>query len=124
MVYCPAPPALTIRNSQPLSMPPTARIIKGITMAKAKKTASEDVKPPGKAAPSATSKPVIITNRPILKDPAIIDEEPVKEPLLSAPVLPIEAFDDKKPATEEPAAKEKPAKKSQPVAKPQNKPVE
>lgn len=33
-----------------------------------------DVAHPGKSAPSASSKPVIVTNRPILKDPMMLDE--------------------------------------------------
>jgi hypothetical protein len=58
------------------------------------------------------SESVIVNNRPILKDPAIAAEE-VKQPLLTAPVLPIETFDDKKPA---PAAP-KSAPKTKPPAK-------
>jgi hypothetical protein len=33
-----------------------------------------DVQEPGKAAPSATSKPVIVTNRPLLKDPMVVEQ--------------------------------------------------
>ena len=42
-----------------------------------KKTAKPiaDVSHPGKSAPSSTSKPVIVTNRPILKDPMMVDED-------------------------------------------------
>jgi hypothetical protein len=41
---------------------------------KPKKTAPKlfDVSRPGKSAPSSTSRPVIITNRPVLKDPMVI----------------------------------------------------
>lgn len=31
-----------------------------------------DVSRPGKAKPSATSKPIIITNRPLLQDPMVV----------------------------------------------------
>jgi len=34
-----------------------------------------DVSKPGKAKPSATSKPIIITNRPLLQDPMVVDDE-------------------------------------------------
>lgn len=40
----------------------------------AKKTAKPDIDKPGKSAPSATSKPVIVSNRPLLKDPMVVDE--------------------------------------------------
>jgi hypothetical protein len=42
--------------------------------AKAKKSAPKlfDIAKPGKSAPSSTSRPVIITNRPVLKDPMVI----------------------------------------------------
>ena len=33
-----------------------------------------DVAKPGKSAPTASSKPIIITNRPILKDPMVVDK--------------------------------------------------
>ncbi len=34
-----------------------------------------DVEEPGKSAASATSKPVLVTNRPIIKDPMVVDED-------------------------------------------------
>lgn len=64
---------------------PTAYKVKKKTMSqndkpKAKSTKRIiDVAHPGKTAPSATSRPVIVTNRPILKDPMMADntaEEP------------------------------------------------
>lgn len=33
-----------------------------------------DVAKPGKSAPSASAKPIIVTNRPVLKDPMMVDE--------------------------------------------------
>jgi hypothetical protein len=44
-----------------------------------KKTPRPDVDKPGKSAPPATSKPVIVSNRPLLKDPMVVDEEAVSE---------------------------------------------
>jgi len=68
----------------------------------------EDVSRPGKTAPASTSKPVIITNRPVIKDPMVVEDQaeapadeatPIKvsrpaggivlKPL-SAPELPVE----------------------------------
>jgi len=53
---------------------------------KSKKSADKffDVAKPGKTAPSSTSRPVIITNRPVLKDPMVIrvdtgDDDTVKD---------------------------------------------
>ncbi len=42
-----------------------------------------DVAQPGKSAPAATSKPVLITNRPILKDPMVVEgsKEATEEPV-------------------------------------------
>jgi hypothetical protein len=42
-------------------------------MAKSKAGNMDDVAQPGTSAPSASSRPVIITNRPILKDPMVVD---------------------------------------------------
>lgn len=42
--------------------------------AKSRKKPIADVDKPGDSAPAATSKPVIVTNRPILKDPMVVDE--------------------------------------------------
>lgn len=46
-------------------------------MAEAKKSTKKiiDVQHPGKTAPSGTSKSVIVTNRPIMKDPMVVDED-------------------------------------------------
>lgn len=49
-------------------------------MAETKKTTKttkpiSDVEEPGKSAASATSKPVIVTNRPLIKDPMVVEEE-------------------------------------------------
>ncbi len=41
----------------------------------AKKTTKPDVDRPGKSAPSPTSKPVIVSNRPLLKDPMVVDDD-------------------------------------------------
>jgi len=35
-----------------------------------------DISKPGKSAPSSSSKPIIVSNRPILKDPMMVDEQP------------------------------------------------
>jgi hypothetical protein len=109
--------------------------------AKSKKTAPKlfDVAKPGKSAPSSTSRPVIITNRPVLKDPMVIkvdtgdDEAQKVEPTVSGaevkhkidikplhidlsevltPGAPEVAKDDK-PA-EETSAEEKPGKEDAP----------
>ena len=59
-------------------------------MAATKKKTSKkvmDVAHPGKSTPAATSKPIIITNRPIMKDPMMAEEnEPAQE--ATAPTLP------------------------------------
>jgi hypothetical protein len=50
------------------------------TMSEAKKPGKSpkkhiaDIEEPGTSAPSATSKPVIVTNRPILKDPMVVEK--------------------------------------------------
>ncbi|HET7060030.1 MAG TPA: hypothetical protein VFH99_01785 [Candidatus Saccharimonadales bacterium] len=64
-----------------------------MTAAGEKKTIN-DVDHPGKSTPSATSKPVIVSNRPLLKDPMVVDEDAA---------LPKEGPDpdDKKPPKEE-----------------------
>ncbi len=52
-------------------------------MPEAKKPAKPivDVVQPGKSAPAGTSKPVLVTNRPILKDPMVVpEEEPAVQP--------------------------------------------
>ena len=45
---------------------------------KTKSTATEtvfDVAKPGKTAPSSSSKPIIVTNRPVLKDPMVVEDD-------------------------------------------------
>lgn len=51
-----------------------------------KKKPISDIQEPGKTAVSATSKPVIVTNRPLIKDPMVVedvDDAPTKEVLPS-----------------------------------------
>lgn len=56
----------------------------------AQKTAADsgkkiiDIAHPGKSAPTATSKPVLVSNRPLLKDPMVVDEAAAKEPETTA----------------------------------------
>lgn len=40
-----------------------------------KKPSKPDVEKPGKSAPSPTSKPVIVTHRPIMKDPMVVTDD-------------------------------------------------
>lgn len=40
-----------------------------------KTVAKPDVEQPGKSAPAATSKPVIVTHRPIMKDPMMVEDD-------------------------------------------------
>lgn len=50
-----------------------------------------DVAKPGKSAPSASSKPIIVTNHPLLPDPMIVEDKPTEstdEPKDSASVPP------------------------------------
>ena len=56
-------------------------------MAEAKKPTKKiiDVKHPGQTAPSGTSKSVIVTNRPIMKDPMVVDDEVKPEETPTAP---------------------------------------
>lgn len=50
-----------------------------------KKTAPiADVEHPGKTAASPTSKPVIVSNRPIIKDPMVVEDSADKQPELPA----------------------------------------
>ncbi|MGH7240810.1 MAG: hypothetical protein ACREGB_00770 [Candidatus Saccharimonadales bacterium] len=73
-----------------------------------------DVAKPGKTAPPLTSKPVIVTNRQVLKDPMVVDEEPVKQseaeppkPVVETPsatkvkIEPLSKPEDLKPQTDE-----------------------
>jgi hypothetical protein len=59
-----------------------------IKMAEAKKSGKriDDVARPGKSAPSGTSKAVIVTNRPIMKDPMVT--EPAAEKVTETPAAP------------------------------------
>lgn len=77
-----------------------------------------DVSEPGKTPPSPNSKSIIVTNRPILKDPMVVEQEEAdnslskvsrkaKERLLTAPLLETEEPDS--PAETESKAAEKPA---------------
>ena len=80
-----------------------------------------DVEEPGKSAASATSKPVIVTNRPLIKDPMVVeeaDDAPAKEVLPSKktstkPKLqPLKPTADK-PDTEQPEPVAEPASKTE-----------
>ncbi len=97
----------------------------------AKKTTKPDVDRPGKSAPSATSKPVIVSNRPLLKDPMVVDEDAAleeetteKEELahsLGPKIQPLNEPDQPEPepeAADEPPAEE-PAEKKTPPAEPE-----
>lgn len=44
-------------------------------MAETKKDKVFDVAKPGKSAPATSAKPVIVTNRPVLKDPMVVEED-------------------------------------------------
>jgi len=82
-------------------------------MAKDEKAAASkpivDVAKPGKTAPSVTSKPVLVTNRPILKDPMMVDEEAsTDDAAATAPPLPSGAKATIKPL--EKSEKTEPAK--------------
>ncbi len=70
-------------------------------MTDAKKPASPrtiiDVSHPGKTAPSGTSKPVIVTNRPILKDPMMVSDEATSAAATGVPEKEVPALD--KPST-------------------------
>jgi len=47
---------------------------------KAKKPAKVfDIAKPGKSAPSASAKPIIVTNRPVLQDPMVVDDSTASE---------------------------------------------
>jgi hypothetical protein len=100
-----------------------------------------DVAHPGQTAPSKTSKPVIITNRTILKDPMMVDDEPetsaetpVKSVKATAPTLSpstAKAALTKDDTPEEPAApiaeepkEPEPTKDSEPDTEPEAKPAE
>lgn len=99
-------------------------------MAERKKPAGKpiiDVAHPGKSAPSQTSKPVIITNRTILKDPMMVetsDDKPSEKSVKStAPTLtPAAAKAALDEPTEAPVQAEAPAE-SAPEPAPKPKPV-
>jgi len=81
----------------------------------AKKTSKPDVDKPGKSAPSATSKPVIVTNRPILQDPMVVDEDAAsKKETTSKEDLTHSSGSRVKPL-EEPARADADTEKSQPI---------
>lgn len=78
-------------------------------MAESKKPTKKiiDVKHPGQTAPSGTSKSVIVTNRPIMKDPMVVDDEAKAEETPTAPTYKsggeavIKPLDDKEPTKPE-----------------------
>jgi hypothetical protein len=100
----------------------------------AKKTgAKPDIEQPGKSAPAPTSKPVIVTHRPIMKDPMMVeDDEPAEKvakedlahtagPKLEPLTKPAEepktepkAASDEKPTVESPAEEDKQAEPAPP----------
>ena len=75
-----------------------------------------DVAHPGKSAPSASSRPVIVTNRPILKDPMMVDED--------AKTTLAEASTPKDEATEKSSSSGLTKLKIQPPATPAAQPAE
>jgi hypothetical protein len=82
-----------------------------------------DVSHPGKSAPSSSAKPIIVTNRPVMKDPMMVDEEASEQSAGDAPTdrpltaghLKIEPLSDADKAepelTDEKATTEEPAPK-------------
>lgn len=62
---------------------------------------SFDISRPGKAAPAATAKPIIVSNRPVLKDPMVLDSIPdeldteAKSSSPSSASIKIEPLDEK-----------------------------
>ncbi len=58
-------------------------------MAEAKRSQKRvnDVTHPDKTAPTPSSKPVLVTNRPMLKDPMVVDDSPLSADLETAPLL-------------------------------------
>ena len=72
-----------------------------------RKTVKPDVQKPGRSAPSVTSKPIIVTNRPILKDPMMVSgasraEEADKKNLAHVSEPRLEPIDEKPAETETP----------------------
>lgn len=59
-------------------------------MAESKKSSKKiiDVSHPGKTAPAGNSKSVIVSNRPIMKDPMVVDQDESPETLPEAPLTP------------------------------------
>jgi hypothetical protein len=92
-------------------MPPTACTTVGKPlMSKSKDTAAKpiaDVSHPDNSPSDKTSRPVIITNRPIMKDPMMVDDETAKPEPLSVDNLASEV----KPLTAPTLKEDKPAKK-------------
>lgn len=93
---------------------------------KSRKKTMADVDEPGKSAPAATSKPVIITNRPLLTDPMVVDkdaetgEEKVeKKQLQHSAESTLQPIDKPDQATAEAADKTEPAG-SEPAKQPDN----
>lgn len=94
-----------------------------------------DVAKPGKSAPAPTSKPIIITNRPVLKDPMMSegsDQSPDEQPTAPPPVspassrvkiVPLSSQDDA-PASETPPAETEEKAAETPDVKPEAAPSE
>lgn len=90
-------------------------------MAEAKKPTKKiiDIQHPSKTSPSSTSKSVIVTNRPIMKDPMVVDDDSPAEEKTTAPVYksggeavikPLSEQTDKPETKEEPASDENKSK--------------
>jgi hypothetical protein len=93
-----------------------------------------DVSKPGKSAPTATAKPIIVTNRPMLQDPMVVEESgketesPAKAKVTIQPITITSAddaeSDDKITVTTSETKSEEPKQEpTEPVAPPQPKPA-
>lgn len=81
-----------------------------------------DIARPGKSMPDATSKPIIVTNRPMLQDPMMVEDNPSQdtkdkdaESEVSSPKLtikPITVTSDDEPASQSPTITSKPSNDS------------
>ncbi|HSW36758.1 MAG TPA: hypothetical protein VLG37_00105 [Candidatus Saccharimonadales bacterium] len=76
-----------------------------------------DVAKPGKTAAGASSRPIIVTNRPVLKDPMVVMEDGSSKPVVGPPDVPVKVRAELKlsplnkseatePNTDEPAPRE------------------
>lgn len=84
------------------------------------KKAKPDVSRPGRSAPSSTSRPVIVTNRPILKDPMVInvksdDDSPGEDNLTHAGAPKLQPLGTE--PVQEPAEEKASSPSSEPEAK-------